>query len=49
LKDNEKGNLEIIFSDEKEAYKNQAKSLVNKYDNGLKIIDLGTSKLEGED
>jgi hypothetical protein len=38
LKDNDDGNLEILSSDSKEAYKNQAKSLMNRYEDRLKSL-----------
>jgi hypothetical protein len=41
LNDNDDGKMEIVSSDRKEAYKTQAKPLVNRYEDGLKIIDFG--------
>jgi hypothetical protein len=34
LKDNEEGNIEMLSSDWKEAYKNRAKPLVKRYEDG---------------
>jgi hypothetical protein len=48
LKDNDDVNREILSSDRKEAYKNQTKRLVNRYEDELKIIDYGKSKMEGK-